>query len=160
MKGGNLARDAVFPAERLFAGLACSLEGDTDHRPPLVLLHGLTFDGTMWQPAVSELRALDPGRRVLAVDLPGHGQSPAWPSYDFEAIADRVHRAVREAKLYPRSWSGTRPGPLRRMPGGHRALERPFAVDLDVTSTFILDLDGHRRDEDRGEPVWNGRSSR
>ena len=100
MTGRILARTSAIPVERLLAGLACSLEGDTDRRAPLVLLHGLTFDGTMWQPAVSELRALDPGRRVLAVDLPGHGQSPAWPSYDFEAIADRVHRAVREAKLY------------------------------------------------------------
>jgi pimeloyl-ACP methyl ester carboxylesterase len=100
MTGRILARDCVVPAERLFAGLACSLEGDTDHRPPLVLLHGLIFDCTMWQPAVAELRRLDPRRRVLAVDLPGHGQSPAWPSYHFEGIADAVHRAVREARLH------------------------------------------------------------
>jgi len=100
MTGHILARAAAVPAERLFAGLACSLEGDTDHRPPLVLLHGLTFDSTMWHPAVAELRKLDPRRRVVAVDLPGHGQSPAWPSYHFEGIADGVHRAVREARLH------------------------------------------------------------
>jgi len=53
----------------------------------------------MWRPAVAELRELDPGRQIFAVDLPGHGRSPAWPSYDFQGIADAVHRAVRAAKL-------------------------------------------------------------
>ena len=99
MTGRILARTSAIPVERLLAGLACSLEGDTDRRAPLVLRHGLTFDCTMWWPALAELRQVDPGRRILAVDLPGHGQSPAWPCYDFEGIADQVHRAVREAKL-------------------------------------------------------------
>jgi pimeloyl-ACP methyl ester carboxylesterase len=44
-----------------------------DGRPPLVLLHGLTFDRAMRQPALAELRKTDPGRQVLALDLPGHG---------------------------------------------------------------------------------------
>ena len=99
MTGRILARTSAIPVERLLAGLACSLEDDTDRRAPLVLRHGLTFDCTMWWPALAELRQVDPGRRILAVDLPGHGQSPAWPCYDFEGIADQVHRAVREAKL-------------------------------------------------------------
>jgi pimeloyl-ACP methyl ester carboxylesterase len=84
---------------RLFAGLAGSLEGDTDHRPPLILLHGLTFDRTMWRPALVELSAIDPGRRALAVDLPGHGASQAWTSYDVEGIAEGVHRAAEDAGL-------------------------------------------------------------
>jgi pimeloyl-ACP methyl ester carboxylesterase len=100
MTEANLARDPEEPAGPRFAGLAGSLEGKPDHRPPLILLHGLTFDRTMWQPAVAELRKLDPRRRVLAVDLPGHGRSPAWPSYDFEGIAEGVHRAARHAKLH------------------------------------------------------------
>jgi pimeloyl-ACP methyl ester carboxylesterase len=100
MTHGNLARDAEEPAGLLFAGVAGSLDGDPDHRPPLILLHGLTFDRTTWMPVVAELRKLDPGRRVLAVDLPGHGRSPAWPSYDFEGIAEGVHRAARHAKLH------------------------------------------------------------
>ena len=95
----HLTRDAEEPAGRLFAGRAGSLEGVSDRRAPLILLHGLTFDRTMWRPAVAELRELDPGRQIFAVDLPGHGRSPAWPSYDFQGIADAVHRAVRAAKL-------------------------------------------------------------
>ncbi len=86
------ARDATQgqePAGRLFGGLAGSLEGDPDRRPPLILLHGLTFDRTMWRPALAELRMIDLGRQVLAVDLPGHSESPAWRSYDIEGIVGR-----------------------------------------------------------------------
>lgn len=84
---------------RALAGLAADDYGDSDHRPPLVLLHGLTFDRSLWRPALAELRRIDPGRRVLALDLPGHGESPDWSSYDVESVAHGVHRAVEEAQL-------------------------------------------------------------
>ena len=57
--------------------LAADEWGVTDDRPTLVLMHGLTFDRHMWYPTVDALQAIDPGRHVLAVDLPGHGDSPA-----------------------------------------------------------------------------------
>ena len=84
---------------RTLAGLAADDYGRSDQRPPLVLLHGLSFDRSMWRPALAELRHIDPGRRVLALDLPGHGDSPAWSSYDVEGVGDGVHRAVEEAEL-------------------------------------------------------------
>jgi len=79
--------------------LAGDLAGASDRRPPLVLLHGLTFDRTMWHPALAHLAQLDPARQVLSLDLPGHGESPSWPVYGLELIADAVHRAVAEAGL-------------------------------------------------------------
>jgi pimeloyl-ACP methyl ester carboxylesterase len=82
-----------------FAGLAGRLEGSQDGRPALVLLHGLTFDRTMWQPALAELRRIDPGRQALVLDLPGHGGSPTWPGYDFDSVAAAVHAAVAQAGL-------------------------------------------------------------
>jgi pimeloyl-ACP methyl ester carboxylesterase len=85
---------------RTLAGLAGDDYGQSDDRPPLVLLHGLTFDRTMWRPLLAELRRLDPGRRIVALDLPGHGASPEWPSYDTESVAAGVHRAVEEAGLH------------------------------------------------------------
>src|SRR6185437_10903641 len=85
----------------LFGDLAGDLTGEPGRRPPLVLLHGLTFDRTSWHPVLAELTALDPGRRVLALDLPGHGESLPWPGYDLEPIADAVHRAVAGAGLSP-----------------------------------------------------------
>lgn len=82
-----------------YAGLAADDLGRTDHRAPLVLLHGLTFDRRMWRPCLTELETIDPGRRALALDLPGHGDSPDAPSYSMEAIVERVHAAVVEAHL-------------------------------------------------------------
>ena len=63
---------------------------------PLVFLHGLTFDHQMWAPVVG---ALPPGRPALALDLPGHGASPALPTYDLDAVTDAVHAAVLDAEL-------------------------------------------------------------
>lgn len=86
-------------AVRILAGLAAEDRGESDLRPPLVLLHGLSFDRSMWRPALSELQTLDPGRRSLALDLPGHGDSASWPSHDIASVADGVHRAATEAGL-------------------------------------------------------------
>jgi pimeloyl-ACP methyl ester carboxylesterase len=84
---------------RILAGLAADDSGKSDARPPLVLLHGLTFDRSLWRPSLNELQQIDPGRRVLALDLPGHGASQGWPSYDVASVARGVHRAVEEAQL-------------------------------------------------------------
>jgi pimeloyl-ACP methyl ester carboxylesterase len=81
------------------AGLAVDDLGASDARAPLVLLHGLSFDHSMWRPALEQLGRLDPGRRVLAFDLPGHGSSPPSPPYDIESLVQRVHSAVEEAGL-------------------------------------------------------------
>ena len=97
--GGTQAvghRQAVI---RTLAGLAADDSGESDDRPPLVLLHGLTFDRSMWRPSLDELQRIDPGRRVLTLDLPGHGASRGWPSYDVASVARGVFRAVEEAEL-------------------------------------------------------------
>lgn len=46
---------------------------------PVVLLHGLFYDRTMWWPVAAEL---ENSCAAIAVDLPGHGQSAARESYD------------------------------------------------------------------------------
>jgi pimeloyl-ACP methyl ester carboxylesterase len=79
--------------------LAADASGIADSRPPLVFLHGVPFDRTMWRPALRELELLDPGRRAVAFDLPGHGQSPDLPSYSLPKIVARVHSAIEEAEL-------------------------------------------------------------
>jgi len=82
-----------------YAGLAADDFGVTDHRAPLVLLHGLTFNRTMWRPALAELEAIDPGRRAISLDLPGQGESPDAPPYDLEAIGEHIRAAILEAGL-------------------------------------------------------------
>jgi pimeloyl-ACP methyl ester carboxylesterase len=82
-----------------YAGLAADDRGVTDDRAPFVLLHGLTFDRTMWRPALAELEAIDPGRRAIALDLPGHGESPDASSYGLEATVAHIRAAILEAGL-------------------------------------------------------------
>jgi pyruvate dehydrogenase E2 component (dihydrolipoamide acetyltransferase) len=54
----------------------------------LVLLHGVATSRLIWR------RVLEPlarGRRVIAVDVPGFGESaPAGPGFDLDAVADRL----------------------------------------------------------------------
>src|SRR5688572_24636003 len=57
--------------------------------PPLLLLHGFTGSTETWAPVLQRLAA---GRRIVAIDLIGHGQSDApteWTRYSFErCVAD------------------------------------------------------------------------
>lgn len=52
-------------------------------KPPIVLLHGVGLDRTMWQPIS---RLLDEDFEVHALDLPGHGANP--PAADGITLAD------------------------------------------------------------------------
>ena len=80
-------------------GLAADDYGHADDRAPLVLLHGLTFDRTIWRQLVAGLHRIDPGRRALAIDLPGHGQSPEQTRYDLREVPDQLHRVIAGAGL-------------------------------------------------------------
>jgi pimeloyl-ACP methyl ester carboxylesterase len=81
-----------------FGELAGDLHGDDDERTPLVFLHGLSFDRTIWEPTLAELRERDPARRVLTLDLPGHGGS-ADAFVDLTAVVAQVHAAIEGAEL-------------------------------------------------------------
>ncbi|WP_405580928.1 alpha/beta fold hydrolase [Streptomyces sp. NBC_01190] len=82
-----------------YGGLAADSRGAADHRAPLVLLHGLSYDRRQWGPLLAELATADPDRRLLAFDLPGHGDSPRRDSYRSERIIDALHEAVTDAGL-------------------------------------------------------------
>lgn len=45
-------------------------------KPTIVLLHGGQHTRACWDPTVDALRALAPEIRVLAINLPGHGDEP------------------------------------------------------------------------------------
>ncbi|WP_244876160.1 alpha/beta fold hydrolase [Winogradskya consettensis] len=62
----------------------------------LLLIHGLTYDHRAWTPL---RKHLDPGRRVLAVDLPGHGSSPRRDAYPLTDLIAAVHEQVTAAGL-------------------------------------------------------------
>lgn len=48
----------------------------TGSGPPLLLVHGLGSSLRNWDPVLDEL---SPRREVIAVDLPGFGQTRRWP---------------------------------------------------------------------------------
>jgi pimeloyl-ACP methyl ester carboxylesterase len=95
----NAARSAGVPARITVAGMAAELYGSADGRPPLVLLHGLTFDRRIWRPVLVHLARIDPGRQILSLDLPGHGESPSQLPHSAQHIVGLIHKAVEEAGL-------------------------------------------------------------
>ena len=54
---------------------------------PVVFLHGLTFNRATWHPVIEHLGT---DVRSIAVDLPGHGETPGPPPTWHEIVAD-VH---------------------------------------------------------------------
>ena len=55
--------------------------------PTLILLHAFPLDRDMWRPQVA---ALGGKQRVLALDLPGFGQSPQSTGFTIDSAADLV----------------------------------------------------------------------
>lgn len=70
---------------------------------PLVLLHGFGMHGGLFASLVDALAA---DRRVLVVDLPGHGRSPPAPAFTLEMLVDAVDAAIAtHARLDVVGWS-------------------------------------------------------
>jgi pimeloyl-ACP methyl ester carboxylesterase len=68
-------RFAVEAAGIPFSALAWGHEGDR----PLLLIHGVTASAATWWRLAPAFAAT--GRRVVAVDLPGHGQTGHWTGH-------------------------------------------------------------------------------
>jgi pimeloyl-ACP methyl ester carboxylesterase len=65
---------------------------DTAAQPTLVLLHAFPFDREMWLP---QLKAFAGTARVLAIDLPGFGESaPSQVTFTVESAADTVAKLL------------------------------------------------------------------
>src|SRR5918995_4686154 len=64
--------------------------------PQLLLLHGLGATGDVWAGMLVTAGEHWPGR-VVAPDLPGHGDSPPLERYSFDALGEAVARVVDAA---------------------------------------------------------------
>ena len=64
---------------------------------PVLLLHGLLFDRTMWWPVGAELAGVC---SVIAPDLPGHGDSPACEDPDPQRLARDLATLVNRLDLH------------------------------------------------------------
>ncbi len=69
---------------------------------PVVLLHGFTGSADTWAP----YRAHTRGLRVIAVDLPGHGRSPAPRGASFVEVADAVVGVLDDLGVDRAAWLG------------------------------------------------------
>ncbi len=61
-----------------------------------LLIHGLTYDRRTFDPL---RRHLEPQHRVLAVDLPGHGNAPRQNDYPLSALVQTIHDQVLQTGL-------------------------------------------------------------
>jgi pimeloyl-ACP methyl ester carboxylesterase len=66
---------------------------------PVLLLHGLLFDRTMWWPLAAELTSTA-SCTVVAPDLPGHGESPGRDQCDLGRIAGELAALVHLLGLH------------------------------------------------------------
>jgi pimeloyl-ACP methyl ester carboxylesterase len=70
--------------------------------PPILALHGFPENATTWEPVAERLTSS--GRRVIAPDLRGHGESDAPGSvraYRVDRLLDDVEVVIRELDLGP-----------------------------------------------------------
>lgn len=65
----------------------------TGEGPPLVLVHGFGSELAIWRPLVSRLGLSSP---ILALDLPGHGRSPALRQAGFDALVSTMEAALAD----------------------------------------------------------------
>ena len=67
---------------------------------PAVFIHGLIANSLLWRHVISEVAPEQ--RRCIAVDLPGHGHTPAAPAHadvSLTGLAKRVIEAVDQRGL-------------------------------------------------------------
>jgi pimeloyl-ACP methyl ester carboxylesterase len=153
---GFEGRTSEFRGTRLHA-----LIGGPPDGPPLVLLHGLGGSRSNWAFLAPELART---RRVLVVDLPGHGRSSPLPAAPgLGPYADRVAKLLEEEGLAPADIVGHSLGGLV---GIRLAVRRPelvrslvLAAGAGITSSTLraeraLALVGWIQPGRRVSPYW------
>ncbi|AEV84076.1 homoserine O-acetyltransferase [Actinoplanes sp. SE50] len=93
---------------------------------PVVLLHGLFYDRTMWWPVAAEL---DAGCAAVAVDLPGHGESA--PRADLSRLTEDLAALIRGLDLHR--------APILVAHAGAARLARAFAEKYAVQHVLTVD---------------------
>lgn len=63
---------------------------------PLVCIHGAGMSGVVW---MSLVRQIAPARRIIAPDLPGHGQSDPWHEQSIDLYRDAVGTMCAQLKV-------------------------------------------------------------
>ena len=114
------------------------------HGRPVVFIPAVLFDRRMWWPAAVDLR---PHATVVAVDLPGHGDSSPRSQYEPDELVDDLAQLIHHL--------GTRRAPIVVGHASSASLAALFAsrytahavvlVDPPTTADLPADLDSYLR---------------
>lgn len=112
-------------------------DSGADSAPPLLCIHGFPESSYMWNRLL--VAAAESGRRAIAPDLPGFGDSAAVPPTTWERLVESVEAFVAELDLDPvvlvvHDWGG--------LIGLRWACEHPVRVDSMVISNTGFFPDG------------------
>lgn len=99
----------------------------TVDEPVLILIHGASGNGRMWDPV---RRHLDPSRRVLAPDLPGHGAHRNEP-FTLQSAVDSIAQLARSVAPAPVVLAGD-------SLGGYTALASAAALPREQLRGLVL----------------------
>lgn len=97
---------------------------------PVVLLHGFPLDSRMWEAQMPALAAA--GRRVIAPDLRGFGQSRSETPFTIESLADDVHALLEALGALPVVLAGL-------SMGGYVALAYANKYPADLRGLMLVD---------------------
>ena len=103
-----------------------TLQAGPDTGPLILLLHGKMFQAATWQETGTLVKLADAGYRVVALDLPGFGRSPAADIKPVEILKAAIDQASQNKAIL-----------LGPSMGGRIALEFTLA-NQDLVNGLIL----------------------
>jgi 3-oxoadipate enol-lactonase len=125
--------------------VCCRISGREDAET-VCLSHSLACSSIMWEPQV---RALNPGFRVLRYDVRGHGDSEATPPpYTLDGLADDVVAMLDVLGIQRVHWVGLSMGGMIGQNLGLRHPRRLLSLVLCDTLSVV---------SDEAQPVWADR---
>lgn len=138
--------------------------------PPLLLVHGVTSNAGIWWRVGPALAAS--GRRVTAVDMPGHGPKPAWSgrhlfadtAAELAAFIRAAGLAIPELTIVGHSWgamvsahlpgAGIRPATIILLDPPYLTVEQFELMTREPTERPYDALDDARAAVRRANPDW------
>jgi pimeloyl-ACP methyl ester carboxylesterase len=107
---------------------------------PVLLLHGLLMDRSMWE---AQIEALRDRYRLIAIDAPGHGESTGVDmGIDFWRYAEMVAGILDQLGIDSAYWCG-------QSMGGFTSLRAALAVPDRVDGLILIDTQAHAEDPDK-----------